>query len=141
MGSSGPRVQVFSSDRLATWMHDDEQDIRFGDVLAESDGARMDVTFIRWGAGEEGEFPDPLPYDEVFVVTRGSYGVRTGDEEVLARPGEVLYLREGTTGVYFADEDAEVVAITNPPYRTALRDAGHGGDLDLLQEVEVTPGE
>lgn len=122
-------------------MHDDEQDIRFGDLLDESAGARVDVTFIRWGAGEEGPFPDPLPYDEVFVVTRGSYGVRTDDEEVVAGPGEVIYLREGTTGVYFADEDAEVVAITSPPYRQALRDAGHADDLDLLHEVEVPPGE
>jgi ethanolamine utilization protein EutQ len=141
MGNEPPRVRVFNSARLTTWMHDEQQDIQFGDLLDESAGARMDVTFIRWGAGEEGEFPDPLPYDEVFVVTHGSYGVRTSETEVIAHPGEVIYLRAGTSGVYFAGEAAEVVAITNPPYRKALREAGRGGDLELLHEVNLTDRE
>lgn len=33
--------------------------------------------------------------------------------------------------------DAEIVAITSPPYRRALRKAGFGDQLDLLRNVEL----
>lgn len=127
------RVQKFSSDTLTSWMRDAEQNVAFGDIVGEETGARMDVTFIKWGKGESHEFA-PLPYDEVFIVLKGSYTVRTADAELTANPGEVLYLWTGMTGTYSADEDAEIVAVTYPPYRQALRESGRGDDLDALRE-------
>lgn len=135
--SGDARVHKFSSEELKTWKTDETQKIFFGDVFDEADESGMGVTFIRWGKGESGEFDFPLPYDEIFIVTKGSYTVRTESGEITAVPGEVLYLRAGTTGVYYADEDAEVVAITSPPYRRALRKAGFGDQLDLLRNVEL----
>lgn len=125
-------VMKFSEHEVPQWLHDGDIS-SFGDVFEESSGQVMDVTYIRWNAGHEGPFPDPLPYDEVFVVISGAYTVRTGDAEHTAQAGEVLYLRSGATGVYYAPEDAVVVAITHPPYREALRRSGLGDELDALE--------
>lgn len=137
MNNTQPSIRKFSSEGQKIWMTDDHQKIFFGDVLDESQDARLDVTFIRWSKGERGEFDFPLPYDEVFIVTKGSYTVRTADREVTAKVGEILYLQKGVTGVYFAHEDAEVIAVTSPPYRKALREAGRGDDLNQLREVKL----
>jgi ethanolamine utilization protein EutQ (cupin superfamily) len=129
-------VRKFSRTEFRGWREDEEQGILFGDVLDEREAAPMDVTFIRWKAGEDGAFDFPLPYDEVFVVTKGSFTVLTAEGEFTAGEGEILYLVAGTIGVYRSDTDAEIVAITCPPYRQALRDAGHGGALEALREHE-----
>ncbi|MFC4870702.1 hypothetical protein [Negadavirga shengliensis] len=51
--------------------------------------------------------------------------------------GEILYLQKGVTGAYFSHEDAEMIAVTCPPYRKALREAGRGDDLNQLREVKL----
>jgi ethanolamine utilization protein EutQ len=111
------------------------QEIYFGEAIDESHGSGIGVTFIRWGAGETGAFDYPLPYDEVLIVTRGSYTVSASGTTVTARAGEVIHLPAGHTGNYHADEDAEVVAVTHPPYQQAIRDAGHADQLDQLHEA------
>lgn len=125
-------VMKFGQQDVPQWLREGDK-IAFGDVFREGHGESLDVTFIRWAAGHEGPFPEPLPYDEIFVVLSGSYTVRTEDGEFTARTGEVLYLRAGVSGVYYAPEDALVVAITYPPYREALRKAGRGDDIDALE--------
>lgn len=44
----------------------------------------------------------------------------------------MLHLSPGATGEYYSAEGADLVAVTAPPYRRALREAGHGADLDNL---------
>lgn len=130
-----PRIRRFTATNPASRTADPEIGTTFGDVFDEPDADGMDVTFISWRAGAVGPFPDPLPYEELFVVTRGTFTVRNEADEVSATAGEVLHLERGAAGEYYSAEGAELVAVTAPPYRRALREAGHGDDLDGLTEV------
>lgn len=130
-------VQRFAPTDLTGWMRAGaDQEIYFGEAVDESHGSPVGVTFIRWGAGETGDFDYPLPYDEVLIVTKGSYTVTASGTTVTARAGEIIHLPAGHMGTYHAEEDAEVVAVTHPPYQQAIRAAGHGDQLDQLREVE-----
>lgn len=61
---------------------------------------------------------------------------RSDELETWMSDEQVLTLLASTTGVSFADEDAEVVAVTSAPYRRALRDAGLAAELDRLEALE-----
>ena len=76
--------------------------------------ANMTVGFARLAKGEALEIS--FPYDEVLVLTKGAYTVRTQDGEALtARAGEVIYLPSGSSNSAQAEEDTEMVYIANPP--------------------------
>ncbi|HTE64064.1 MAG TPA: cupin domain-containing protein [Solirubrobacteraceae bacterium] len=50
-----------------------------------------------------------FPYDEVLIVTKGSYTVRTEHGAVItARAGEVIYLPAGSSNFARAEPDAEM---------------------------------
>jgi uncharacterized cupin superfamily protein len=66
--------------------------------------AKMTVGFARVGRGERLEIS--FPYDEVLIVTKGSYSVRTEHGElVTARAGEAIYLPAGSSNASHAEED------------------------------------
>jgi ethanolamine utilization protein EutQ (cupin superfamily) len=95
------------------------------DQAGEPD-AKMTVGYARLGAGDEMEIS--FPYDEVLVITRGSYTVTTADgEELSAGPGEVIYLPGGSTNRSRADEETEMVYVANPPDVYAAHVAAAGG--------------
>lgn len=76
--------------------------------------AKMTVGYARVGKGEELEIS--FPYDEVLILTRGSYTVRTASgEEYNARAGEVIYLPGGSVNSSAAEEDCEMVYVAAPP--------------------------
>lgn len=76
--------------------------------------AEMTVGFARLAAGEELEIS--FPYDEVLVLTRGAYSIRTeAGEELTARPGEAIYLPAGSINKSRAEEDCEMVYVAAPP--------------------------
>ncbi|NIK55993.1 cupin [Kribbella shirazensis] len=76
--------------------------------------ARMTVGFARLDKGESMDIT--FPYDEVLIVTKGSYAVRTAEGETLyAAGGEVLYLPAGTSSSSWAEEDTEIVYVASPP--------------------------
>jgi ethanolamine utilization protein EutQ (cupin superfamily) len=97
--SSVGEREIFVSDRI--------------DLEREPD-AKMTVGFARVASGEELEYS--FPYDEVLVVTTGSYTVRTeAGERLTAGPGEVIYLPAGSRNSGRANEDTELVYVASPP--------------------------
>ena len=49
-------------------------------------------------------------------MTKGTHTVRTQDGEVVtARAGEVIYLPAGSSNATYAEDDAEMVYVANPP--------------------------
>ncbi|NDL55876.1 hypothetical protein [Phytoactinopolyspora mesophila] len=121
---------------VRTWTVGDDDAVYFGEVVDETHGSALGLTFERWDAHEDAEFP-PLPYDEVLVVIEGSFTVRTETGSVTAGPGELIYLPAKSTGAYvFPAQGGTMVAITVPPYRKALRDAGYGELLDEMRVVQ-----
>jgi ethanolamine utilization protein EutQ (cupin superfamily) len=82
--------------------------------LAAAPEAEMTVGFARLAAGEE--LPISFPYDEVLVITRGSYVVETEAGETLrADQGEAIYLPAGSANESRAEQDTEMVYVASPP--------------------------
>jgi ethanolamine utilization protein EutQ (cupin superfamily) len=76
--------------------------------------AEMTVGFARLAKGETLEIS--FPYDEVLILTRGAYTVRTADGTVLtARAGEIIYLPAGSSNFSQAEEESEMVYVAAPP--------------------------
>ena len=81
---------------------------------ARAPDAKMTVGFARLDAGEE--LPISFPYDEVLVITRGTYVVETeAGEQLRASAGDVVYLPAGSSNGSRAIEETEMVYIANPP--------------------------
>ncbi|TDD29830.1 DUF861 domain-containing protein [Kribbella turkmenica] len=117
--------KLTSADR--DWIAVGDQQIFVNDLIDEAGApdARMTVGFARVGKGESMDIS--FPYDEVLVITSGSYAVRTEDGEVLtAGPGEVIYLPGGSSNASWANEDTTMVYVANPPdvYAEHVRAAG-----------------
>jgi ethanolamine utilization protein EutQ (cupin superfamily) len=93
-----------------------DQEIFVCDIVDQESApdARMTVGFARVGNGKALEIS--FPYDEVLVVTKGVYTDRTEDGKVVtARAGEVIYLPAGSSNAAYAEDDAEMVYVANPP--------------------------
>ncbi|MGH2749910.1 MAG: cupin domain-containing protein [Actinomycetota bacterium] len=76
--------------------------------------AKMTVGFARVAEGEALDIS--FPYDEVLILTKGSYTVRTeGGDEVTAQAGEVIYLPAGSSNISRAEVDAAMVYVASPP--------------------------
>jgi ethanolamine utilization protein EutQ (cupin superfamily) len=91
-------------------------EIYVADVVdhARAPGAEMTVGFARLERGEAMDIS--FPYDEVLVITRGAYTIRTEEgEELTARAGEAIYLPAGASSGSVAEEDTEMVYIAAPP--------------------------
>lgn len=98
------------------WTGVDGHQIFVNDLVdaASDPEARMTVGYARLARGES--MAISFPYDEVLVVTKGTYVVRTQDGQTLrAGAGEVIYLGAGTANDSWAEEDAEMVYVASPP--------------------------
>ena len=111
------RVRKLTTDDAAeAWSKIGEQQIFVSDIVDQGTvpEAKMTVGFARIGKGEALDIS--FPYDEVLVVTTGSYTVRTElGEAITARAGEVIYLPAGSSNSSLAEEDTEMVYVANPP--------------------------
>ena len=115
-------VEHFTSDGADGWM--EHAGFTRADVANEDDTPAMKlgaVGFTRAPAGARSTFD--FPYDEALVVTSGRCTVRSGDREVTAGPGEVVYLPAGVPGSLTADTDLEVVYVASSPYGEVNREA------------------
>ena len=85
------RVLRLTTEDAETWSGVGDGDIFVSDIVDQATvpEAKMTLGFARLGRGEVLDIS--FPYDEVLVLTKGSYTVRTEDgEEVTARAGEVI---------------------------------------------------
>jgi ethanolamine utilization protein EutQ (cupin superfamily) len=121
------QARKLTTGDVGTWSRVGDREILVGDVVDEptEPEARMTVGFARVGAGDALDIS--FPYDEVLVVTRGTYTVRTPQGDLTARAGEVIYLPAGSSSRAVAEEDAEMVYVANPPAVYAAHVAAAGG--------------
>ena len=113
-GDHEPRKLASASAQPWTRVGDGE--IFVSDLIDEAvtPEAEMTVGFAQVGAGEELEIS--FPYDEVLIITRGSYTVTTATGDVIsARAGEAIYLPADSQNSSRADEDTEMVYVAAPP--------------------------
>lgn len=118
MSKSRMRVRTVTTEDAETWSRVGDGEIFVSDIVdqAAAPDARMTVGFARLGEGEALDIS--FPYDEVLIVTRGSYTVRTEDgETVTARAGQVIYLPAGSSSSSRADEDTENGVCRQPAVR------------------------
>lgn len=108
-------MQVTKLTRPSTWTQVGDVDIHVSDLVdAGTPEAAMTVGYARVAKGARLDIA--FPYDEVLVVTKGTYTVRTADGVThTATPGQVIYLPGGSSNSAVADEDAEMVYIAAPP--------------------------
>jgi ethanolamine utilization protein EutQ (cupin superfamily) len=110
------RLLRLTTEDAERWSRVGDGEIHVSDIVDEASepDARMTVGFARVGKGETLDIS--FPYDEVLVVTKGCYTVRSEHGEVVtARAGEVIYLPAGSSSSTHADEDTEMVYVANPP--------------------------
>jgi ethanolamine utilization protein EutQ (cupin superfamily) len=115
MTSSAQSSIRLSSEDVEAWSQVDDQEIFVADLvdLPRFPAAAMTVGYARVARGASMDIS--FPYDEVLVVTRGTYSVRSAAGTHVARPGQVIYLRAGSRHTAVAEEDAEMVYIASPP--------------------------
>lgn len=121
MMRSRPRVQRFTIDAATDWM--EWSGVALADVANEDDVPGMKlgaVGFTRAPEGSSSTFD--FAYDEVLVVTKGTCTIRSGDRDVTAHAGEVLYLPAGIPGTFHAESDLELVYVASPPYGEVNRE-------------------
>ena len=109
------RTVMITTEGLDHWSQVGDQQVFVSDLIdqASHPDARMTVGYARVGKGESLDIS--FPYDEVLVVTRGIFTVRTAAEAIRAGVGEAIYLPANSSSSYVAEEDAEMVYVANPP--------------------------
>jgi len=110
------RARKLTAEDAEAWSKVGDGRIFVSDIVDQATvpDAKMTVGFARVGRGEALEIS--FPYDEVLVVTKGSYTVRTEHGEALtAQAGEVIYLPAGSSNSSHAEEDTEMIYVANPP--------------------------
>lgn len=67
---------------------------------------------------------DCVTYDEVLIVTKGVFTVRSVDGAQTAKAGEIIFLTKGTKVIYQGEEDnTEMVYVTYPHWMNAQRNS------------------
>lgn len=116
MSAAQHRVRKLTTDDGPAWSQVGDGAVIVSDIidLATVPDAKMTVGFARVGKGQAMDIS--FPYDEVLIITKGAYTVRSEDGEVnTARAGEAIYLPAGSTNSATAREDTEMVYVANPP--------------------------
>lgn len=116
MSDSPMQVLRLTTEDAPAWSRVGDRDVFVSDIvdLATVPDAKMTVGFARVGKGEAMDIS--FPYDEVLIITKGSYTVRTEAGEVkTAGPGQVIYLPAGSANSALAEDDTEMVYVANPP--------------------------
>ena len=116
MSEPAMAVRKLNAEEAEFWSKVGDGEIFVSDIVdrATEPAAKMTVGFARLGRGDELEIT--FPYDDVLIVTKGVYTVRTtGGEEITARAGEALYLPAGSENSSRAEEDTEMVYVASPP--------------------------
>lgn len=118
MNDAKPQVRKLTSPDpdADSWIRVGDARIFVNDIVdqASTPHAEMTVGFARLDKGESLDIS--FPYDEVLVVTKGAYTVRTEDgSAITAIAGEVVYLPAGSANGSRAEEDTMIVYVAAPP--------------------------
>ena len=126
-------IRHFSIKDVPAWYQHTDRQIFLADVLDPSNSDSMSVWFGRYGAGESNDWV--VTYDEMIVVLKGRFTVRSEDGAKTAAMGEVIFLTNGTKVTYYAEEATEVVGSTYPHWQEAQRLSEHSAMLDDFHSV------
>ncbi|HEX6011833.1 MAG TPA: hypothetical protein VFY87_08540 [Geminicoccaceae bacterium] len=138
MATAKNGVTLFTPNDVRTWYQPEGRRIFLGDVPDEQSSDTMGVGFARYAPAQANEWV--VTYDEALIVTKGAYTVTAKDgTKTTAKPGEVIYLTEGTKVVYSADEETEVVYVTYPTWMDAHRRSKHARLLDIYHPIQGGP--
>jgi ethanolamine utilization protein EutQ len=121
---------------VATWFQYRDRPMFLGSVLDENNSDSLGVGFLRYRAGESNEWV--VTYDEVNIVTKGSFTFRTDDAAFTAKAGELLHITTGTRVTYEAPEDAEVIFVTYPHFMPAQLASEHADLLGDFHPAQLT---
>jgi ethanolamine utilization protein EutQ len=89
----------------------EEMDVRVADVVTAEHGATMGVGFLTL---TRGCFPWTLTYDEVELVLEGELHLGTDDGVLVGRPGDVLYVPEGSRITFGTPSWTRLLYVTYP---------------------------
>ena len=128
-------AKKFSASDVTEWFKSNGARIYLGDVLDETNSAHMGVGFARYKRGESNAWT--VTYDEILVITKGTFSVKTDDGVVTARAGEIIQLTKGTKLTYAADDDAELVYVSYPHWAAAQKASPHAALLDTFGPVDT----
>lgn len=115
------------------WYQAGDRPIFLADVLDETSASPMSVGFAKYGAGASNDWT--VSYDEVLVITRGTFSVVAGGKVTTARAGEAIFLPKGTQLTYRAEDEAELVYVSYPHWAEATRKSGHAPALEFFHPV------
>jgi ethanolamine utilization protein EutQ len=88
-----------------------DMDVRVADVVTAEHGATMGAGFLTL---TRGCFPWTLTYDEVEFVLEGELHLGTDDGVLVGRPGDVLYVPEGSSITFGTPSWARLLYVTYP---------------------------
>ena len=140
MAKTQEGIRLFTPEDVQTWLQSERRQIFLGDVLDETNSDTMGVGFARYGPGESNDWV--VTYDEVLIVTKGTFSVTSASEDkTTAREGELIFLRRDTDLVYSAgDSGAELVYVMYPQWTTTQLASDHPELLDTFHPTQGVPG-
>lgn len=131
-----PRPPLLTSDTPDTWYRYRDRRVFLADVIDAQTSDSMSVGFARYDAGAVN--PWTMQYDEVLIVTRGVFSVRTAEGTTTARAGQGIFLTAGTELEYVGEEDGtEVVYVSYPRWMDATQASETAHLLDEFQPVDA----
>lgn len=120
--------------QVGQWYQSEGQQLFLGDVLDASNSKHMGAGFARYKKGTSNDWV--VTYDEVLIVTKGVYSIKTEEGTVTAKAGELIFLTKGTKLTYMApEEDTEVVYVSYPHWADAQEKSEYAHFLQTFHPV------
>jgi ethanolamine utilization protein EutQ len=90
--------------------------VALADVVAEADGSPMAAGYMALDATQPGGgvFAWTLTYDEVDIVLEGELVITRGDEQVLGRTGDVIFIAKGSSITFGTPSSTRFVYVAYP---------------------------
>lgn len=107
-------AEAFSSSSVEHWQQLAGTRIQIGAAVDKGRGRPLSSYFARLGDGEQA--PLPAPYEEIWVVLRGTVVVICGERTVSAGPGDMLLVPPESPGHVHAVGDVELVGVSVPAH-------------------------
>ncbi len=126
-------LKHFSINDSLTWYQAGDKQIFISNAVDESNSDSMSVGFGKYNKGERNGFI--VNYDEVLIVTKGTFTIECEGNSKSAKQGEVLFFTNGSEVMFEANEDAEVVFVTYPHWLTAVKNSKDSLELKVFKKV------